>query len=458
MKQVDIVDFPYRPDAELLFGAVRDLPDAIWLDSGKPRSLYGRFDIISAQPDTVLETVGKTTRIITSNTTISSEEDPFLLAEDLLSSTGSVDSSYNSHPFIGGLAGYFGYDLARSIEVLPHTLRKVDNLPDMRIGNYSWALVLNHSEQKAWLFFRHSCPANLRQEITQRLQQASHVIDDSVVEETLASRHFSSSISKNDYLQTIAKVKQYISEGDCYQANIAQHFSAPFNGDNWALYRFLRRVLPAAHSCFYQWGEHNQAVLSFSPERFLKLSMGHVETKPIKGTARRGNTVDEDQLNAIALMNSSKNRAENLMIVDLLRNDLGKTCEPGSIRVPKLFALESFPNVHHLVSTVTGKLRSNESALSLLRGCFPGGSITGAPKKRAMEIIEELEVCRRSVYCGSIGYISATGRMDTNIAIRTLIADGEKLHCWGGGGIVADSIAESEFEETLDKIRVLIQP
>ncbi|MBQ0711700.1 MAG: aminodeoxychorismate synthase component I [Porticoccus sp.] len=458
MKQVDIVDFPYRPDAEQLFGAVRDLPDAIWLDSGKPRSLYGRFDIISAQPDTVLETVGKTTRIITSNTTISSEEDPFLLAEDLLSSTGSVDSSYNSHPFIGGLAGYFGYDLARSIEVLPDTLRKVDNLPDMRIGNYSWALVLNHSEQKAWLFFRHSCPANLRQEITQRLQQASHVIDDGVVEETLASRHFSSSISKNDYLQTIAKVKQYISEGDCYQANIAQHFSAPFNGDNWALYRFLRRVLPAAHSCFYQWGEHNQAVLSFSPERFLKLSMGHVETKPIKGTARRGNTVDEDQLNAIALMNSSKNRAENLMIVDLLRNDLGKTCEPGSIRVPKLFALESFPNVHHLVSTVTGKLRSNESALSLLRGCFPGGSITGAPKKRAMEIIEELEVCRRSVYCGSIGYISATGRMDSNIAIRTLIADGEKLHCWGGGGIVADSIAESEFEETLDKIRVLIQP
>jgi para-aminobenzoate synthetase component 1 len=457
MKQVDVVDFPYRPDAEQLFGAVRDLPDAIWLDSGKPRSLYGRFDIISAQPDTVLETVGKKTRIITSNSTTSSEEDPFSLAEDLLSSTGSVDASYNSYPFIGGLAGYFGYDLARSIEVLPHTLRKVDNLPDMRIGNYSWALVLNHSEQKAWLFFRNSCPINLRQDITQRLQQVSHVIDEPVVEDIIANRHFSSSIPKNDYLQTIAKVKQYISEGDCYQANISQHFSAPFGGDNWALYRSLRRVLPAAYSCFYQWGEDHQAVLSFSPERFLKLSMGHVETKPIKGTARRGNTVDEDQLNAIALMNSAKNRAENLMIVDLLRNDLGKTCEPGSIRVPKLFALESFPNVHHLVSTVTGRLRSDESALSLLRGCFPGGSITGAPKKRAMEIIEELEVCRRSVYCGSIGYISATGRMDSNIAIRTMIADGQKLHCWGGGGIVADSIAESEFEETLDKIRVLIQ-
>ncbi len=458
MKQVDIVDFPYRSDAEKLFGAVRDMPDAIWLDSGKPRSLYGRFDIISAQPDTVLETIGKITRIITSNTTTSSEDDPFSLAEDLLVSTGSVDESYNSHPFIGGLAGYFGYDLARSIEALPSTLKKADNLPDMRVGNYSWALVLNHSEQKAWLFFRHNCPAPLRKEITQRLKQADAATDDFVTSHAVASRRFSPSIPKDDYLQVISKVKQYISEGDCYQTNIAQHFSAPFNGDNWALYRSLRRVLPAAYSCFYQWGEQNQAVLSFSPERFLKLSMGHVETKPIKGTARRGNTVDEDQLNAIALMNSSKNRAENLMIVDLLRNDLGKTCEPGSIRVPKLFALESFPNVHHLVSTVTGRLRSNESALSLLRGCFPGGSITGVPKKRAMEIIEELEVCRRSVYCGSIGYISATGRMDSNIAIRTLIADGEKLHCWGGGGIVADSIAESEFEETLDKIRVLIQP
>ena len=464
MKQVDIVDFPYRLDAERLFGAVRDLPDAIWLDSGKPRSLYGRFDIITAQPDTVLETVGHTTRIITSNTTHASEEDPFSLAEQLLASTGPVDKCYNSHPFVGGLAGYFGYDLGRNIEVLPHTLSKVDNLPDMRVGNYSWALVLNHLAQKAWLFFRHNCPDSLRKDITRRLKQANDrviddsAIDDSVVNHSLTDGSFSPSISKNDYLKTIVRVKQYISEGDCYQANIAQHFSAPFSGDNWALYRSLRRVLPSPYSCFYQWGDKNQAVLSLSPERFLKLSMGQVEAKPIKGTSRRGNTVDEDQINAIALMNSPKNRAENLMIVDLLRNDLGKTCEPGSIRVPKMFALESFPNVHHLVSTVTGKLRSNESALSLLRGCFPGGSITGAPKKRAMEIIEELEVCRRSVYCGSIGYISATGRMDTNIAIRTLIADGEKLHCWGGGGIVADSIAESEYQETLDKIRVLIEP
>tara|TARA_R110001592_G_scaffold116059_1_gene316926 strand:- start:63299 stop:64666 length:1368 start_codon:yes stop_codon:yes gene_type:complete len=454
MQQVEIVDFPYRSDAELLFSAIRHMPDAIWLDSGKPRSLYGRFDIISAHPEQILETVGHTTRIVTANSTSVSTDDPFLLCEELFSSLGQLSERYNHYPFVGGLAGYFGYDLGRSTTHQTNRLPKFDNLPDMRVGNYGWALVLNHSAQKAWLFFRKSCPPSLRKDVIHCLKQAPKTNSD---KEKSIVRVFSSSIAKNDYLEAIAKIKNYILAGDCYQVNFAQHFSTAFDGDNWSLYQQLRRILPSPYSCFYQWGDKNQAILSLSPERFLKLSMGQVEAKPIKGTIRRGKTVEEDQQNAIELMNSQKNRAENLMIVDLLRNDLGKTCNPGSIRVPKLFALESFPNVHHLVSTVTGTLRDNESALSLLRGCFPGGSITGAPKKRAMEIIEELEVCRRSVYCGSIGYISATGRMDTNIAIRTLIADGKKLHCWGGGGIVSDSNATDEYQETLDKIRALIE-
>ncbi|TNE81536.1 MAG: aminodeoxychorismate synthase component I [Gammaproteobacteria bacterium] len=455
MSQVDILDFPYRPDAEALFAAVRDLPDAIWLDSGKPRSLSGRFDIISAQPATVLETRGKKTTITTLSSTRSSDDDPFLLAQDLLDRTGPLDDALNSYPFVGGLAGYFGYDLGRRIEVLPELLPKVDSLPDMRLGNYSWALVLNHSSQKSWLFFQRNCSPTLRADIQKRLKQALPDIPDPGYRTEYA---FTSSMSKEEYLAAVSRVKTYIGQGDCYQVNLARHFSAEFDGDSWTLYRQLRRILPSPYSCYYQWGEADQAVLSLSPERFLKLSMGQVESKPIKGTVRRGTTVEEDQQNAITLLNSAKDRAENLMIVDLLRNDLGKTCEPGSIRVPKLFALESFPNVHHLVSTITGRLKNSETPLSLLRGCFPGGSITGAPKKRAMEIIEELESCRRSLYCGSIGYISATGRMDTNIAIRTLLADGDKLHCWGGGGIVADSVPDSEFQETLDKIQVLIHP
>ncbi|MBG58324.1 MAG: aminodeoxychorismate synthase, component I [Porticoccus sp.] len=457
MPNVDITDFPYRPDAEALFAAIRDFDDPIWMDSGKPRSLSGRFDIISAQPTTILETVGKITQITTSQAISESSEDPFALAQQLLDTLGTVDHGLSQYPFLGGLAGYFGYDLGHRIEVLPNLLGKVDSLPDLRLGLYNWALVLNHSSRKAWLIFRNDCPGDLRETVTKRLKQADN-------RESLpgsdgeGTNPFEPSMSRDAYLNAVSHIKEYISEGDCYQVNLARHFSAKYQGDSWHLYRALRRILPSPYSCYYQFGKRNQAVLSFSPERFLKLSAGQVETKPIKGTARRGRTVEEDQQNAIELMNSTKNRAENLMIVDLLRNDLGKTCQPGSIRVPKLFALESFPNVHHLVSTVTGKLREDESPLSLLRGCFPGGSITGAPKKRAMEIIETLETCRRSVYCGSIGYISSTGRMDTNIAIRTILADGDKLHCWGGGGIVADSNAESEFQEILDKIRVLIEP
>ncbi|MFT6665425.1 MAG: para-aminobenzoate synthetase component 1 [Porticoccus sp.] len=457
MPNVDITDFPYRPDAEALFAAIRDLDDPIWMDSGKPRSLSGRFDIISAQPTTVLETVGKITRIITPQTIDESSEDPFALAQQLLNTFEPADHSLSHYPFLGGLAGYFGYDLGHRIEALPNLLGKVDSLPDLRLGLYNWALVLNHSSRKAWLIFRNDCPATLRESVSKRLKQADN--GESLPESDRGETNpFEPSMSRDAYLNAVSQIKAYIAQGDCYQVNLARHFSAKYQGDSWHLYRVLRRILPSPYSCYYQFGKRNQAVLSFSPERFLKLSAGQVETKPIKGTARRGRTVEEDQQNAIELMNSTKNRAENLMIVDLLRNDLGKTCQPGSIRVPKLFALESFPNVHHLVSTVTGKLRDGESPLSLLRGCFPGGSITGAPKKRAMEIIEALETCRRSVYCGSIGYISSTGRMDTNIAIRTILADGDRLHCWGGGGIVADSNAESEFQEILDKIRVLIEP
>lgn len=469
MPKVEIIDFPYRSDAEPLFAAIRHMPDAIWLDSGKPISLYGRFDIITADPEQILNTVGDTTHIIDRNSTSHSKEDPFSLCEQLFLSQKTEDSRLNTYPFIGGLAGYFGYGLGRRHQIENPTFtgrptsrpisnpqneqEKLDTLPDMRIGNYSWALVLNHSAQKAWLFFRDSCPESLRNEAKFCLQNA-HELSEVKTEQYFEA--FTSSLDRTEYFEAISSIHNYIEAGDCYQVNFTQHFSTPFNGDNWELYRYFRRVLPSPFSCFYQWGEQGKAILSLSPERFLKLSMGQVETKPIKGTIKRGTTVVEDQQNAIELMNSQKNRAENLMIVDLLRNDLGKTCEPGSIHVPMLFALESYPNVHHLVSTVTGTLKQGESPLSLLKGCFPGGSITGAPKKRAMEIIEELEPYQRSVYCGSIGYISTTGRMDTSIAIRTLLSDGKKLHCWGGGGIVADSDAANEYQESLDKIKVLI--
>ena len=451
MQNISIAEIPYRPNSELLFALVRDLPDAIWLDSGKPHSIQGRFDIISAAPDALIETRGGLSTISQQGAVTTSDLDPFRLAQQLLEPLLSPEHK-SSHPFVGGLIGYFGYDLARGLIDIPVATGSVTQLPDMRIGRYLWALVIDHSARQCSLLFHPQCQAELRQLVMDRFSGQTTALE---ANSFSLKEKFKPTLNQQQYQKSIGRIKDYIVSGDCYQANFTQHFSAPFEGDLWTAYLELRKKVASPYSAFWQW--QDQALLSLSPERFIQSAEGHVETKPIKGTARRGNTLTEDHNLAEQLINSDKDRAENLMIVDLLRNDLSKNCESGSIAVPKLFELESFPNVHHLVSTVSGKLSSDSTPLDLLRDCFPGGSITGAPKKRAMEIIEELEPVRRSVYCGSIGYISANHRMDTNIAIRTIIADGNQLHCWGGGGIVADSQEEREYQESVDKISALLR-
>lgn len=461
MSTVDLIDLPYPQNATHLFEAIRDLPAPIWLDSGKPRSLQGRFDIISAAPLITIETEGLTTTISkhqsSANVPEKSKDNPFLLAEQVLKEMGPV-SENPGVPFCGGLAGYFGYNLARSKQQGAKALVDLAELPDLRLGYYVWALVINHQNSRAWLVFHPACSKALRKDVSKRLKTAEPKEPGTCTAKnnnnfSLITK-FIGSISRDDYAKKFNLIKEYIAAGDCYQVNYAQHFSAHYEGDPWCAYQLLRATLPSPFSAFMAWD--NKAILSLSPERFIKLSRGQVETRPIKGTAPRGTNIDDDREKAIALMNSAKDRAENLMIVDLLRNDLGKSCQPGSIHVPGLFKLESFANVHHLVSTVTGTLAENKSALDLFAGCFPGGSITGAPKRRAMEIIQEMEQVNRSIYCGSIGYISACGRMDTNIAIRTLATNAGKIHCWGGGGIVADSNMDSEYAESLSKISLLM--
>ena len=237
--------------------------------------------------------------------------------------------------------------------------------------------------------------------------------------------------------------------------NFAQHFSAEFEGDTWALYKKLRTHNPAPFSAYMNLPSGN--ILSSSPERFLKLVGKQVETKPIKGTKHRSVFAYEDKELAASLLNSEKDRAENLMIVDLLRNDISKSCESGTVNVPKLFALETFSTVHHLVSTISGRLDKNKDAIDLIEGCFPGGSITGAPKLRSMEIIDELEPDRRSIYCGSIAYIGFDGNIDSNICIRTLIYCNNKIHFFVGGGIVWDSTVESEYKECFDKASAMFK-
>lgn len=458
-----IIPLVYQPDSAHWFALVRHLPNAIWLDSGHPGSHYGRFDIIAAAPHCLLETRGTNSSIHYCDGRIeASAQDPFSLLKQLL----PLDQTAyrNSLPFIGGALGYFGYDLGRRLEAMPNLALDDIGLPDMSVGIYPWAIVQDHTQQQSWLVINERlsqdlggayhfleieklCAAQANNPVFHDLKQLLKSDDKSF---KISSFH--SNLNVDEYQNALARIQEYIRAGDCYQVNFAQRFSAEFSGDSFVAYLALRAALPSPFSGFMELD--GGAVLSLSPERFIQVRGSQVETKPIKGTIKRGTTPEEDAANAEWLQNSSKNRAENVMIVDLLRNDLSKHC--ANVRVPKLCELQTFANVHHLVSTVTGELQANASAIDVLRDAFPGGSITGAPKIRAMEIIEELEPTRRSLYCGSLGYISADGQMDTSIAIRTLVCDGTKIHCWGGGGIIADSETDQEYRESIAKVKLLM--
>lgn len=463
-----IIPLVYQPDSAPWFASVRHLPNAIWLDSGHPGSSYGRFDIIAAAPQCLLETRGATTTIYyCDGRTDESAQDPFYLLKQLLPiDQPSQDNHFQNNllPFIGGALGYFGYDLGRRLENMPNLARDDIALPEMSVGIYPWAIVQDHKQQESWLVINESlsqklggaynfleierlCAAQAKKPLFHDLKQSLKRGDKS-----FKISQFKSNLNVGDYRAALAKIQTYIRAGDCYQVNFAQRFSAEFSGDPLIAYLVLRDALPSPFSGFMQL--EGGAVLSLSPERFIQVRGKDVETKPIKGTIKRGITPEEDAANAQWLQNSLKNRAENVMIVDLLRNDLSKHC--AHVRVPTLCELQTFANVHHLVSTVTGELNANASAIDVLRDAFPGGSITGAPKIRAMEIIEELEPTRRSLYCGSLGYISADGQMDTSIAIRTLVCEGDKIHCWGGGGIIADSETDQEYRESIAKVNVLM--
>ena len=264
-----------------------------------------------------------------------------------------------------------------------------------------------------------------------------------------------SNMSAAEYAEKFSRVQAYLHSGDCYQVNLAQRFQAAYEGDEWQAFTRLNASNKAPFSAFLRL-EHG-AILSLSPERFIHLADGMIQTRPIKGTLPRLADADADRQQAETLAASPKDRAENLMIVDLMRNDIGRVAEPGSVRVPELFVVEPFPAVHHLVSTITARLPASRTACDLLRAAFPGGSITGAPKVRAMEIIDELEPHRRNAWCGSIGYVSLCGTMDTSITIRTLTACDGNLYCSAGGGIVADSQAEAEYQETFDKVNRILK-
>jgi para-aminobenzoate synthetase component 1 len=362
---------------------------------------------------------------------------------------------------------------------------KYDDLaiPDVLLGIYDWVVAWDHTADRAWLVST-GMPETGRARSERAARRMAFVkerlttrrLDGWAVREGSAGRRTAhrpsrptapsypvtdvqhlglrSTFTREGYQQGVARVIEYIFAGDIFQANLSQRLEAPLVGTPLELYRRLRSRNPAPFSAFLDFGE--LVVASASPERFLRVEDGHVEARPIKGTRPRGVGPEHDAALALALAESDKDRAENVMIVDLLRNDLSRVCEPGSVRVPELFALEHYATVHHLVSTVVGDLVPTQDAADLVRAAFPGGSITGAPKVRAMQIIAELEPTRRGVYCGAIGYWSATGAFDANIVIRTYLVLGDVAYFQAGGGIVADSDPEQEYRETLDKARGLI--
>jgi para-aminobenzoate synthetase component 1 len=446
------LELPYdrRDGCEARYGwfeALRALGWAVFLDSGDRARTGARYDILAAGPEATLLARGGECELAQGGSREVSRKDPFELVRRLAPPPARAVSPL---PFAGGLIGYFGYELGRGGAGLPPEKPGTRALlPELAVGRYPWAIVIDHEDQRAVLasldhFSGHDAEA-LRDRVLGAPAAGSHrfrVLGD-----------IASSLERADYLPRARRVLDYIRAGDCYQVNLTREFSVACEGDPWALYRELHVANPAPMGAFleYPFG----AVLSSSPERFVTAQGRDVVTRPIKGTRRRAADPAADLAIAAELGASEKDRAENVMIVDLLRNDLGRVCEPGSVAVPQLCALESFANVHHLVSTVTGRLAEGRDALDLLQACFPGGSITGAPKKRAMQIIDELEPHRREVYCGAIGYLSASGRMDMNIPIRTTVAVGGELRFHAGGGIVADSSPEGEFEETETKINFI---
>ena len=429
----------------------------VFLDSATNTSDMGRYSYLTADPFVVLQSNGDEIDITKGSENEQLVGNPWDLLEQTIEEY-VTETPKESFPFEGGAIGYWAYDMGRTIEELPSMAARLYEYPEMFIGLYDWVLVEDHIKRTITLITTNYNPditAKKRKDWVLNLISQTEQDCSSCQTLLVSDNEVNSNFSNDEYQAAVQKVKKYLEAGDIYQANIAQRFNLPFQGDTWLLYLKLRKFNPGAFSAYLKTPDIH--LLSSSPELFLAVDDREVMTRPIKGTHARGNNPMEDLLFAEQLENSKKDQAENIMIVDLMRSDIGKVCEIGSVQVTGLNQLEKHPTVWHLVSTVVGRLRSEFASIDLLRYCFPGGSVTGAPKIRAMEIIEEIEPIRRGVYCGSVGYISFSGNMKTNIAIRTMVIEGENIGFHSGGGIVTDSDPASEYSETIDKAAGLMK-
>jgi para-aminobenzoate synthetase component 1 len=468
------------PDPLEACARLQALPFLLFLDSAAPSepAHCGRYSFLAADPVTAVRSKGQLTQQLVDGRWTRVAADPLAHVRALVAPHAAAPLA-GMPPFQGGAAGYVGYDWGMMLERIPRTRYDDSRVPDVLLGLYDWVIAWDHVAQRAWVIStgipergtaREERAASrlafvrdvLARDAGCKMRDASPRIPLPASRISAAPSYpvpdvpgVRSNFTREGYLDAVARVIEYVYAGDIFQANLSQRLEARLVGTPLDLYRRLRRRNPAPFAAYLDFGD--VVVASSSPERFLRVEPdGRVETRPIKGTRPRGLGPEHDAALARALAESEKDRAENVMIVDLLRNDLSRVCRPGTVRVPELFALEHYATVHHLVSTVVGELAPEHGPLDLLRAAFPGGSITGAPKVRAMQIIAELEPTQRALYCGSIGYLSRTGALDTSIVIRTCLVLGRDVYFQVGGGVVADSDPGQEYRETLDKAGGLI--
>jgi para-aminobenzoate synthetase component 1 len=448
------------------------LPHLLFLDSAVPHPALGRYSFITADPFNWLWAHGRT---VVDKIEGAREVDPFAVLRDCLAQW-RVEPAAGLPPFQGGAAGLFGYDLCHHLERLPRPRWDEFRIPDLALGLYDWVIAFDHHKRRTWLVstgLPETDPRRRRRQAVLRLQAVKHWLTEITVpspvrllpSDARVNPHalsplagwpeVFSNFTRPGYLAAVRRAIDYVHAGDCFQVNLAQRLLHPATLAPLELYRRLRERNPAPFAGYLDLGEF--VIASASPERFLRLADGQVQTRPIKGTRPCGATPEEDQRRREELLHSAKDRAENVMIIDLLRNDLGRVCAYGSVEVAAVCRLETYRTVHHLVSEVVGTLRPGLGPVDLLRAALPGGSVTGAPKVRAMEIIAELEPTARGPYCGSLGYLGFDGSMDTSILIRTFTMGRGWLQFPVGGGIVADSTPADEYAETLHKAEGLLR-
>ena len=467
-----IFEFNPRLSAPQCFELFHKHPFSFFLDSGMGPTNLGRYSFMGSDPFLVVKSRASEVSLCRGSSTETREGNPFNIVAELLE-TYTVDSSASPVPFVGGAVGYFSYDLCHHVEDLSSTATDDLGLPECYLAFYDCVVAFDHVEGKAYIIStgfpeldedRRMLRAKERLDVVrQRLSEdppaaclGSIKLDSARIgryqEQQRQSR---CNFSREAYVQAVQSVREYIAAGDVFQVNLSQRFEADLPMPPFELYERLREINPAPFAAYLDFDEVK--VLSASPERFLRVEGGLVETRPMKGTRPRGSSPAEDEALGAELVNSIKDRAENVMIVDLERNDLGRVCQFGTVKVRDLYTLEKYATVFQLTSTIEGRLLPDKTRFDLLKGCFPGGSITGAPKVRAMEIIDELEPTRRSVYTGGIGYLSFGGEMDLNMAIRTILVKECRAYFQVGGGITYSSDPEAEYQETMDKAKALLE-